>query len=390
MSGGICVIQIRGSISLLEIDIEPDADRFQSICLSRPPLIQARLSKVPIPLNCNDIDITETTIHPRPMDQPTQMSQNVFRARVFKVFNKLYVDDGAHVLSYDFVKSIDAEISAVIDDFPWYFKIENGVANSINLPPDLDFVSWQFHILYTCICTQRMRMYRAFLHPRVGDSWIQCVNAAEESFTVYRSIRDREGAEFTKSQKFLAQAYQIFSVAVAIAALLIVEGSVSSSSLRGEIEMAILDLGALNTRDLTISLASEGVKVLTRMLIIHDQRGASSPEESEELVSGISTVFGGKQSARSYLRRCNVRQLLNQEVRGRQQFMHGVPGPTASLVQSPQAVPSLDQSQDAFIEDNVSIHLQDDRYDPQPMDFDTPIDILNWWPAEQSYIDFTT
>ncbi|KFX86748.1 hypothetical protein V490_08882 [Pseudogymnoascus sp. VKM F-3557] len=284
-----------------------DSDTFQSMCLNRPPLIQARLSKVPFPLNCNDLDITETSILARPIDQPTEMSMHYFRAKVFKILNRLYLDDSAHVLSYDFVSGIDAEIMAVVDEFPWYMKIEDG--SCANLPPSLEFILWQFHILHTCICTQRIRMYRSFLHPRIGDSWPKCTRAAEDSFIVYRNIRDRAGDEFTKSQKFLGQAYQVFSVAVAIAALLIVERSAQNPNLRSDIEMAIVDLGTLDSSETTVSLASDGRKVLIRMLAIYDQRGAASPAESEDLVTGISTVFGGEQTARSYLRRCKIRTL---------------------------------------------------------------------------------
>ncbi|KAH8821978.1 hypothetical protein F5884DRAFT_659995 [Xylogone sp. PMI_703] len=355
------------------------SDTFQSMCLSRPPFIQARLSKVPLPLNCNDIDITEMSIHPRPMDQPTEMTQHIFRARMFKIFNKLYVDDGANLSSYEFVKSIDDEISTMIEDFPWYLTISNGIPATTTLPPDLDFVSWQFHILHTCICTHRIRMYRCFLQTPLEEAWNKCIKAAKDAFIVYRYIRDQAGERFTKSQKFLAQAYQIFSMGVAIAGLLIFDNSTSNVELRNDIEMAITDLGALDTKDSTVALAVEGRKVLARMLSIYDQRGATSPEEPEELVSGISTVFGGEQTARSYLRRYVAVQRRNSV----QIMPH-------SLVDQTRDIET--ERTDGSLSPNIShthFNQVQSSADHSSIEFELPFEVFNWWPSELSYMDFT-
>src|SRR5258706_15670814 len=97
--------------------------RFQSLCLNRQPFLQSHLSEVPIPLNCNDADITETSISPQPIDVPTVMGMNVYRAKVFKIFRKLYSNEGRLLSSIDFIADIDSEIDAVIQEFPWYFQI---------------------------------------------------------------------------------------------------------------------------------------------------------------------------------------------------------------------------------------------------------------------------
>ena len=360
-----------------------DSDTFQSICLSRSPLIQARLSMVPIPLNCNDIDITEISICPRSIDQPTEMSQNVFRAKIFKIFNKLYFDDGAHVLSYDFVKSIDVEIEAVLQEFPWYFRIENGVCAT--LPPSLDFVLWQFHILHTCICTQRIRMYREFLHPHVGDAWTNCVKAAEDAFIVYRNLRNNAGNDFKQSQKFLGQAYQVFSVAVAIATLLIIEQSFPSAGLRNEIEMAIMDLGYLDTKETTVSLAADGRKILARMLLIHDQRCASPTHEPEDLVTGISAVSGGERTARSFLKKCNIRAILNPASEADAKLFP-VPYQTNSSMTSPHAT-DIYRQEDMLVNEAVAIQP---GYDILQTASTVPLDSLDWWPSGSftSYMDY--
>ena len=222
-------------------------------------------------------------------------------------------------------------------------------------------------------------MYRSFLHPRIGDSWNICTEAAEDAFVVYRDIRKKAGKEFTSSQKFLGQAYQIFSVAVAIAALLIVERSVSSAVLRSDIEMAIADLGTLDTRDTTVLLAHEGRKVLARMLAIHDQQGASSPDDAQELVPGISTVFGGEQSARSYMKRVTIRDLLNQVPDLQQQQLQSM---------SAHMDDTMRGDHDIF-QDDFSQQIPFDGYLFHQLDSDISLDELSWWPAELLGFDST-
>ncbi len=84
--------------------------RFQSMCLARIPLIQSHLSKVPFPVYCNDIDISATYINPRQLNEPTDLSLNIIVYKIFKLFNKLFKDNGEHLRSYEFVEQIDAVV----------------------------------------------------------------------------------------------------------------------------------------------------------------------------------------------------------------------------------------------------------------------------------------
>ncbi|KND86235.1 hypothetical protein TOPH_09142 [Tolypocladium ophioglossoides CBS 100239] len=93
-----------------------------SLCLGRPPLLQSYLSSVPFPSNCNDVDMTPTSIRVSPISEPTEMSVHYFRARFFKVFNRLFVNNGANLSSYSFIAEIDAEIIAILEGLPWYLQ----------------------------------------------------------------------------------------------------------------------------------------------------------------------------------------------------------------------------------------------------------------------------
>ena len=68
------------------------------------------MSEVPIPLNCDDCGLTDSTIYPRPLEEPTVMTMHVFRARLFKTINQLYANNGTPLTSYDSVSDIDAKV----------------------------------------------------------------------------------------------------------------------------------------------------------------------------------------------------------------------------------------------------------------------------------------
>jgi hypothetical protein len=361
------------------------------------------------------MDITETSISPRPLDQPTEMSQSIFRARTHQIFNKLYVDDGARIMSYDYVRQIDDEILALLDGLPWYVRINhdadgNGPDNTslgcMSLPQDsaLECVAWQFHILHTCICAQRMRMYRPFLHPRIGEALPNCLSAAESAFLVYRRMLRAH----PPSPRFLAQAYQIFLVGVALAAFLIVErGAIAGDRLRRDIEMAVEDLQVLDTKDTSVDLATDGRKILRRMLAIYDRRGDGGTllrpeEEPEALAQGISSVFGGESQARSYLSRFKIRQLLTSgdlERRTESLDSHPMPWPSTPAqgvaVAAPGA-PSLPPlphhsvpAQISDYHDTETDGLQGfdlaEAYDFDFVDSIVPPDVFNWWPIATSW-----
>ncbi|KAM5445701.1 hypothetical protein MaudCBS49596_007256 [Microsporum audouinii] len=284
-------------------------DTFQSMCMSRTPLIHCPAPKIPFPANCNDEDITESFTEGRPIEEPTETSANILRAEVFLVMRKLFDSGFEYLSSYEYVRSVDTELANLTRNFPWYFQLdENG--KCANLPENQDYILWQFHLIHSCICMQRIRMNRPFIHARIGDSWAVCAKAANEVLAVYQSMRNPDVEEFRKSHKLFVQAYQIFSAAVALAGFLLVERSFPADNIRPLIEMVISDL-SLCTADASIAVG--GRNTLIKMLDMYDRRQQKEPVEPESLIPEISAVFGGEQTTRKYLKRCEIGYVLNED-----------------------------------------------------------------------------
>ncbi len=77
------------------------------------------------------------------MDEPTEMSLMVVRAKLTKIISKIYADDGESAKSYNFVRMIDDEIMQAVADFPWYFKVKDG--DCVEFPEELEFLYWQLN-----------------------------------------------------------------------------------------------------------------------------------------------------------------------------------------------------------------------------------------------------
>ncbi|KAM0249658.1 hypothetical protein ACHAQJ_008955 [Trichoderma viride] len=292
-----------------------DSDTFQSICLDRPPLIRLESPGVPLPLNCNDSDITDTFLQPRPHDEPTVMMINIYRARFFKLMNyHICFGNSDDARSYDAICKLDDEVVNITRSYPWFYQLDQD-GRPPPLPQPLgEILTWQNHIIRTCISTQRIRMYRPFLSPRVGDSWAKCIEAAEDAMAVYRAIRTNRSV--TSLQKLLPQVYQIFSVAVTVTALLLVEDSLPIPNVRQQIRDMAEDLQILEDQGCVSLVASRGRLVLLKMLSLVDMGndGAPAPEETDSLVSAIGFIFGGEQATRTYMQRLASR---NQRLKGR-------------------------------------------------------------------------
>lgn len=292
-----------------------DSDTFQSICLNRPPLIRLESPGVPLPLNCNDSDITDSFVKPRPHDEPTIMMLNIFRARFFKLMNHHLCHSSAEdARSYEAICKLDDEVLSITKSYPWFFQLDPDGRPPLLPQPLGEILVWQNHIIWTCISTQRIRMYRPFLASRVGSSWTKCIEAAEDAMAVYRSsIRTNRSP--TSLQKFLPQAYQIFSVAVTVTALLLVEGSLPIANARQQIRDMADDLRMVEDQGCVSPVASRGRRVLLKMLRLVDMGSeglgsASGQDEDAEadadadgLVAEIGFIFGGEQAARTYMQR---------------------------------------------------------------------------------------
>jgi hypothetical protein len=270
------------------------------MCLGRPPLIHPSSSEVPKPVHCNDVDVTETSITPRPMEEITDMSAINAHIEVYIIFRRIFEDNGTYTSSYEYVRAIDRQIQDVVSRFPWYFQTNN----EFNVRPasSMNVITWQHNILHIGICLQRIRLNRPFLHARIGESWIVCAKAAQEMFVPYRQMRESNVAGFLRSQRFTALEYQAYTAAVAVAAFLLVERSLpglSSQSMIQDIQMVISDLEQVDLRP----MLADGVKVLRKMLDLFEQDQDKDSQARTSLVKEIASVFGGEELAKKYLKR---------------------------------------------------------------------------------------
>lgn len=271
--------------------------------------------------------MTETSIDLQPANMPTDASFNVLKAKLFKVFNKLWKQYGQHLTNYSFVAEIDAEITMLINEAPWFLKPTYQQLTA-NYPQNLGFIPWQQHVLHTCICMQRIRMYRPFLHPRVGRAWEMSLNAVADVLSLYRHIRiDERQPQGTLSRKAHFQGYQLYSVGVHLGIFLLVErpalGSTTATQIRNDIELIISDLSAITD---TAGALPEGIpvdidgqKVLRRILDLYDEQAQDvcSPPISADatLVPSVSSVLGGERVARTYLEQSAIPYILDREPR---------------------------------------------------------------------------
>jgi hypothetical protein len=108
----------------------------------------------------------------------------------------------------------------------------------------------------------------------------------------------------------------VFSVAVTVTALLLVEGSLPIANVWQQIRNMADDLKILEDEGCVSPVASRGRQVLTKMLSLADlvNSGAPVPEVTDDLVSGIGFIFGGEEAAQTYLQRLASR---NQRHSGR-------------------------------------------------------------------------
>ena len=240
------------------------------------------------------------------------MSMNIFRAQLFHILNRHFcAGDGNGLGSYDCIVALDAEILGLVAKLPWYFQLDEEGRPPRMPEPLCEVLTWQNHILRTCVSTQRIRMYRPFLSARIEDAWNNIVKAANDSLVVYRTLRTDRAP--TSHQKFFAPAYQVFSVAVTVAALLLVEGSLPIPNVYQQIKDMAMDLKMLEDQGCSVPVATHGRQVLLKMLALCDSRAtnANSPEDAQRLVPEISVILGGENTTREYMGRLASQAQMN-------------------------------------------------------------------------------
>ncbi|KAJ9607394.1 hypothetical protein H2200_008467 [Cladophialophora chaetospira] len=287
------------------------ADTFQSLCLDRQPLLQSYLSKVPLPLNCDDSGLTETSVSPLPLAEPTCSSYRVVLTKAYKVLNRLYAEDGTHLTSYDWISAVDAELVCIINQSPWYMNMSNDktFAKSREIS-GYDYIKWQHHVLQNTISMQRLRMHRPFLQTQMRDlCWPKCIDAIEKSFGVYLAIRASDVKNIVQSKKMLVQSFQSFCSVVSVVMFLLIERPKLLQNIQHDIETAIRDLRDLAEANPYLPMAAEGRATLNRLLSayqagFHGHNAAAGSLEGingQALIQDLYEMMGGGLNTRKYL-----------------------------------------------------------------------------------------
>lgn len=292
------------------------------------------------------------------MDEPTINALNIHRARIFQLINKALVSDPSQFKSYAFIADLDRQLLQVIEELPWYFRLEDDRKAKF-FPLAYDFLTWQNHILRTCVSTHRVRMYRPFLADQNTDAFNNCIAAVEDALTVYRSIRSHKPMKL--QQKFYAQAYQIFLVAVTLAALLLVERTIpNAAQFRVDIQTMADDLGVLEIQACPVPVAVNGRNILLKMISLFEQGDSCSPEDAERLVPDISIILGGERTTRAYLGRRTAEE----------------PQSSAARDHMSTATAHTEASQDIQSQDNADTPSQ---FDEHALDFGQTIELSDTW-----------
>lgn len=288
-------------------------DTFQSLCMGRPTLVNSYVSTVPFPLNCHEADMTPTRIISQPRVVPTIMSFQIERNVVMKILNRLYNDvNGSHP-SYEEVLKTDREIHDYILKMPWFFCVGgNGkLAGGRMLGSDLEYIHFQAHMLHTCLCMHRVRIYQPFLQNNAQLSWNACLSSVKSMFAIYSQLRVHFGG-VGGNYNFITQIHQAFSGAVAQGMFLLVEkpGEEDAAVLSRDVEMFVDDLHTLmKSFFVTIPILTDGINTISRIREMVSK--GSSAEKSSKVVSGVYSVFGGKKTTETYLKRCTIDYLVN-------------------------------------------------------------------------------
>lgn len=282
-------------------------DTFQSLCFGRVPLIQTKPNSVPLPANCNDDGVRETSKDPSPMNVPTDMSANIVKAELFRILRFLFTDDSAYANSWEFVHALDRQLGDFLQRLPWYFS-DRQFCQAERLDQLPAFAVWQHALIHSTVRMQRFKMLRPFLGTHPEASAI-CNVVAREILDGFKYIHSR--SELQGNPKLHISAYQWYSIAVQLAAYLLVEPS-PPEGLRADVEMVIKEL---EVNPFRLPVTSDSHKILRKMLQMHD-RGSQTTQVQEAIATEIAPYFGGEGSTRRYLRRCDIAYLLNGDSAG--------------------------------------------------------------------------
>ncbi|KAH3669218.1 hypothetical protein OGAPHI_001339 [Ogataea philodendri] len=295
-------------------------DSFQAVSLSRPPLIRSVQCTVPMLANAHDSGITRDHVEELPLEkQPTYVSVTIYINRLLQIFNTLWNEDGEYTSSLDDIIQVDQRLDFFLRSLPWYLKFTSDGTLPI-LPEDqqLNLVHWQFHYLWSCAYTQKLRMHRVFLSPRVDYSFNACEDAVQKVLQAYNQLK--MSVQYIGTTKFLTQGYQIFSASIAQAIFILVEKPRYSLHIKSQVKSCSKDLELLASFHVISPVVHQGTRILRKLLQLldrQDRRFIGVPKESgpvlkykqsEAISKDIYPVFGGLHLTQSYVRRASTNE----------------------------------------------------------------------------------
>jgi hypothetical protein len=292
-------------------------DTFRSLSLGVKPIIRSYNSTVPFPSNCNDADITPDAIKVCSINQPTDNSFNIYRAVMMKIMNGMFEKRHQRSKSLKALEKVndktlkgllEIDIELCHTNKSWFFELDK----EGTLPYTLDSrIHFQHHMLHTCICIHRFRLYQNYLQDNVPVAMEVARSTAKSLFSVYRRLRTIYDL---KNPLFLPQIHQSFTGSVIQSMMLLVKQGTSledKTSLYADIDLMLNDLQVLSEDAFILKpeILKESFKVLN---VLKKSINKNLVELEKDQKDIVSNVFGGADMTESYLKKCMVSFIIDQ------------------------------------------------------------------------------
>lgn len=293
-------------------------DTYRALSLGKKPLIKSYKSTVPFPSNANDEDIDEDAIRILSMKHPTDNSFNIYRALMMKIMNGIF-ERKHQVSSKDmhnlelindeiFRGLLEVDIELCHTNKSWFFELDKDGTLPYTLGSRIHF---QHHMLHTCICIHRFRIYQNYLQDGIYAASEVARTTACSLFTVYRKLRM---VYDLRNPLFLPQIHQSFTGSVIQSMMLLVcreLSRVEQASLYSDIDLMLSDLKILSDDVFILKpeILKESFKVLEALKKSINENLVELENDQKDIVSN---VFGGKVITESYLKKCTVSFIVDQ------------------------------------------------------------------------------
>lgn len=294
------------------------SDIFQALSLNRPfYTTDAEVAGSQV-TNCNVDDISYDKIVVRPRDECTDVAPFLLTTQFLILCRPLKTPKGRTTTDVEKVISVDRSIVEFIDNLPWYLKIgEDGTLPIV--PERFTHHYYVFHIMWSCIHTQRLRMHRNFLFPRNEYCYQACLSSVTNVLKVYQASRIA-GEKFLPTPHLMAIHYNVFSAAIAQMFFVLVEYPPNHDEIVNNVRFAYNDLKKLQEKfSLRGKLINAAVPIIERLLELYDQGKGQTRSESigdlqnykSDLAANVAYIFGGTHVTEKYLDRLSIKYLVD-------------------------------------------------------------------------------